>query len=446
MPKLKIDWYRPKLYAKQEEAIFSPKRNSVIEASTKAGKTVGCIAWLLEEAFTRGAPGREFWWIAPIFGQAEIAFKRMKRYLERAGTIVEGRIHQKSIDSSGKDILEPGDEMQVASASAKLRITLKNGATIGFKSADNPDSLYGEDVWAAVFDEASRAKEESWHAVRSTLTKTRGRLRIIGNVKGRKNFAYRLARRAEMGNDPDWHYAKITAYDAVAGGVLDMKEIEAAKQDLPEMVFRELYLAEPSDDGGNPFGLAAIKRAIRPLSSKPTKAWGWDLAKSVDWTVGIGLDEFGHTTAVERWQAPWQTTVARIKEISGDVPAMVDSTGVGDPILEQLQSGTWNFEGFKFSSASKQQLMEGLAVAIQSEAVGFPEGVVVSELEIFEYEFTRTGVRYTAPEGFHDDCVCALALAVRRLTGPSTTGMLEYYKGILAKHKAEQQQKGHPNV
>jgi hypothetical protein len=27
---------------------------------------------------------------------------------------------------------------------------------------------------------------------------------------------------------------------------------------LPEHVFRELYLAEPSDDEGNPFGLEAI--------------------------------------------------------------------------------------------------------------------------------------------------------------------------------------------
>ncbi len=31
--------------------------------------------------------------------------------------------------------------------------------------------------------------------------------------------------------------------------------------------------------------------------------------------------------------------------------------------------------------------------------------------ESFEYEATRTGVRYTAPEGLHDDCVVALALA-----------------------------------
>jgi hypothetical protein len=91
---------------------------------------------------------------------------------------------------------------------------------------------------------------------------------------------------------------------------------------------------------------------------------------------------------------------------------LVDSTGVGDAVLESLQDGRNNFEGFKFTSTSKQQLMEGLRLAIQQRGVRFPDGVIVSELESFEFTYTRTGVRYSAPEGEFDDCVCALALAV----------------------------------
>jgi len=55
--------------------------------------------------------------------------------------------------------------------------------------------------------------------------------------------------------------------------------------------------------------------------------------------------------------------------------------------------------------------MEGLASAIQQKMIAFPSGWLTSELEAFEYEYTRTGVRYSAPEGLHDDGVCALALA-----------------------------------
>jgi hypothetical protein len=33
------------------------------------------------------------------------------------------------------------------------------------------------------------------------------------------------------------------------------------------------------------------------------------------------------------------------------------------------------------------------------------------EMESFEFEYTRTGVKYNAPDGMHDDTVNALALA-----------------------------------
>jgi len=384
-PDRPLVYQRPWMYAKQEAAIFAPERIVCIEASTKSGKTVGCMVWLAEQAMG-GRPGRNYWWVAPIYPQAKIAYRRLKRGLP--------------------------DQVYVANEN-ELTITLLNGAVIWFKGADRPDSLYGEDVYAAVIDEASRCKDEAWHAVRSTLTQTRGPLRIIGNVKGRKNWAYKMARKAEAG-EPGMHYAKITAQDAVEAGVLDGQEIEDARRDLPDGVFKELYMAEASDDEGNPFGIDAIRACIAPLTTGAADVWGWDLAKSVDWTVGVALDDSGHTCRFERFQRPWEETTTLIIDATGAVRALVDSTGVGDPILERLQRGRDNFEGFKFSAQSKQQLMEGLAVAIQQREIAFPEGPITTELEAFEYVYTRTGVRYSAPEGMHDDCVCALALAVAR--------------------------------
>ncbi len=377
---------RPWLYEKQKEAIFTTARYAVIEATTKSGKTVGCLVWLTEQALKANRPGRNFWWIAPTFPMAKIAYERLKRSLPR-------------------EIFKKND--------TELRIILHNGSNIWFKGAEKSDSLYGEDVFAAVIDEATRCREESWFAVRSTLTATRGPIRIIGNVKGRKNWAYRMARKAEAG-EPDMAYAKITAYDAVEAGILDMEEIDDARRQLPEQVFRELYLAEPADDGGNPFGLAAIEAQLAPLSENPPIAWGWDLAKSQDWTVGIALDQIGHTCQLSRFQIPWEETITRIRNETAGLPALVDSTGVGDPILEALQkNGGENFQGFHFSSSSKQQLMEGLAVAIQQGQIFYPDGVIRDELDSYEYEYTRTGVKYTAPQGMHDDCVCSLALVNR---------------------------------
>lgn len=356
----------------------------MVEASTKAGKTVACLIWLLEQALA-GKEGNNYWWVAPIYSQAEIAFGRMRLGIPR-------------------DLYTINE--------SKLYITLANGARMWFKGADKADALYGEDVYAAVIDEASRCKEESWHALRSTLTATRGPIRIIGNVKGRRNWFYVMARKAEAG-EPGMHYARITARDAVAAGVISQAEVEDAQRQLPEAVYRELYEAEPSDDEGNPFGVDAIRACIGPLSDQPPVAYGVDLAKSHDWTVITGLDADGQVCRFDRWQAPWEVTIERIRAKVGTVPALVDSTGVGDPILERLQKRSPNFQGFQFTAPSKQSLMEGLAVAIQRQEIVFPDGVITNELEAFEYQYSRSGVRYSAPDGLFDDCVCSLALAIR---------------------------------
>jgi hypothetical protein len=410
-PSRVIVYRPPHLTDYQRAALFCPERYALIEATSKAGKTVGALAWLTELAMRSGKAGRNYWWVAPIYSQAKIAFRRLKRSLTRGAFM---------------------------SNETELTITLANGAVLWFKGSENPDSLYGEDVFGAVIDEASRVKEESWHAVRSTLTATRGPLRIIGNVKGRQNWAYKLARKAE-GGEPDMHYAKITAADAVKAGILDAAEIEDARSKLPDVIFRELYYAEPADDGGNPFGVAAIHACIAPMSIAPTVAFGLDLAKSTDWCVLLGLDAAGLTSYFDRWQGPWESTIIRVIAAVGNVRTLVDSTGAGDPVLEGLQkqgrAKGARFEGFTFSSASKQRLMEGLSVAIQSKRVRYPadappKRVIVSELEAFEYEYHRTGVSYGAAPGVHDDCVCALALAVQHLSRAAQT--LTYTPGMLA--------------
>ncbi len=60
------------------------------------------------------------------------------------------------------------------------------------------------------------------------------------------------------------------------------------------------------------------------------------------------------------------------RETGFTTPALVDSTGAGDPIVDALQKGSSNFEGFKFTSLSKQRIMEGLAVSVQGHAIRFP--------------------------------------------------------------------------
>lgn len=387
-----IKYERPWLASYQEEHIFCAERYSWIEATVKSGKTMGCLAWLVEEAvIERPGVNHNFWWVAPVIAQARIVYRRAKHYLPQG-------------------MFQAND--------TQMELVLPTGEVLRFLGSDDPDNLYGEDVYGAVVDEAPRCREEAFNAVRSTLTATRGRIRIIGNVKGRRNWAWRGCRRAEEGL-AGHHYGKITAYDAVQAGIIPHEEVEDAQRVLPPEVFAELYLAQASDEGGSPFGYSAIGECtVGGLSEAEPVVWGWDLAKSEDWTVGIALDREMRVCRFLRFQRPWLETVMAIRQEVGQAPALVDSTGVGDPIVEALARGGMRVEGFKFSERSRQQLLEGLALVIQERKVRFPAGPLVVELESFGYEYRSrdgrfTGVRYSVPEGLHDDCAMALALAVR---------------------------------
>lgn len=270
-PTRKVVYERPYLYPKQEAALFHPARWGVVEASTKSGKTVGCLCWLTELAALGGAPGREYWWVAPIVPQTKIAFRREKRFLP---------------------------DWSYRSNDTERTIELANGATLWFKSAYDPDSLYGEDVHAVVVDEATRCKAAAWTAIRTTLTATGGAARIIGNVKGSKNWAYRLARRAEARmaqGDPDYHHARLTAHDAVDAGIFPPEELEDARESMAEADFRELYLAEAADTDDQFFHVEQLGTVEDyPRDARLARAWDFAVTpdskrSDPDWTVGVKM-------------------------------------------------------------------------------------------------------------------------------------------------------------
>jgi phage FluMu gp28-like protein len=378
----------PDLTDYQEAILGNQARFTVTAAATKCGKTFSHIWWLFKEAHL-GEKGNEFWWVAPVYSQAKIAYNRMKAK-------IVGVVGYSTNESD-------------------LTISTPIGTVIRFKSAEKPDNLYGEDVYAAVFDEYTRAREEAWIALRSTLTATKGKCKFIGNVKGKNNWGYKLAMRAKNG-EANYAFFKVTAYDAVKAGVLELAEVEQAKHDLPERAFNELYLAEPAEDGSNPFGYDHIRACIKPMSKEPTAYYGVDLAKKQDWTVIIGLDKDGNQSYFERFQMPWGETRQRIVQVIGKAHALIDSTGVGDPVVEEIAKVCPNVKGINYSAGhrTKQQLMEGLAMSIQSGNIAYEDGIIVDELLSFEFEYSASGnINYSAPSGFTDDCVNALALANR---------------------------------
>jgi hypothetical protein len=304
-----------------------------------------------------------------------------------------------------------------------LTFKLITGGSIRFFTGERLDNLRGLKFHYVIIDEASYIPnlEDGWNnAIRPTLTDFQGKAIFLSTPKG-KNFFYSLFLK---GIDPsmEWESFKYSSYD---NPYIADEEIDSARMALPEVVFEQEYMANPAENSANPFGSQSLSKCVSSMSDQPVRVFGIDLAKYSDWTVIIGLDASGNVAYFDRFQNDWASTQNKIRMLP-KVPMLVDSTGVGDPVVEQLQREGLAIEGFKFTSTSKQELMLGLQVAIHQEKLHYPPGMIQEELEIFEYQYSANGVKYSAPSGFHDDCVMALALAWRKLDFKAGTGKYNF--------------------
>ena len=362
----------PTPHLNQRQILDSNKRFIVVMCGRRFGKSE--LSQIL--GITEALKGGSVAYVTPTYGLAQVFFERLTKTLPFKNNI------------------------------SKLKIYCPNEGSIEFFTGERLDNLRGRKFHLVIIDEAAFISdlEDGWNnSIRPTLTDYEGRAVFLSTPRG-KNFFYSLFMKQ---GETDWQSFKFSTYD---NPHINPREIDDARIQLPEVVFNQEYLADPAENSANPFGNAFIKRCIKPISAQPIVCYGIDLAKSVDFTVIIGLDNNGNVAYFDRFQLDWHNTKETIKRLPR-APITIDSTGVGDPILEDLLREGVNIEGLKFTSQSKQQLMEGLASAIQQARIGFPEGVIVDELDVFEYQFTSHGVRYSAPSGFHDDCVVALALA-----------------------------------
>jgi hypothetical protein len=362
----------PTPHLNQKKILDAEKRFIVIMCGRRFGKSELSQILIIKEALKGGNVA----YITPTYGLAQVFFERLTKVLPFKSNI------------------------------SKLKIYCPNEGSIEFFTGERLDNLRGRKFHLVIVDEAAFIPdlEDGWNnSIRPTLTDYEGKAVFLSTPRG-KNFFYSLFMKQ---GENDWQSFKFSTYD---NPHINPREIDEARIQLPEVVFEQEYMANPSENSANPFGNAFIKRCVKPISAQPIVCYGIDLAKSVDYTVIIGLDKDGNVAYFDRFQMDWHNTKETIKRLP-PAPIVVDSTGVGDPILEDLLREGVNIEGLKFTSQSKQQLMEGLASAIQQGRIGFPEGVIVDELDVFEYQFTAHGVRYSAPSGFHDDTVMALALA-----------------------------------
>jgi hypothetical protein len=295
-------------------------------------------------------------------------------------------------------------------------VTLQGNKHVWFKSADNPDSLRSEGLDVLWMDEGGQINEEAYElGLRPALMDRKGKAIFTGSPAG-KNWYFQLWTRGQDKQQSDY---ESWAFSSYTNPYLDPKEIDEFKRDMPELAYRQEILAEFLDDVGSVFRniKGCVNGALEePITGKRYVA-GCDLAKHEDFTVLCILDEKGHLCFFDRFsQLDWVFQSKRIVDCCrryNNARLLLDSTGVGDPIYDNLRRSGITVEGYKFTNASKKDLVENLSIAIENKTISYPDiPVLISELGLFGYKISPAGVTtYSAPDGYHDDTVIALALA-----------------------------------
>ena len=291
------------------------------------------------------------------------------------------------------------------------------GGMLSIYSGDNIDSIRGESFHLVVLDEAARLPEDAWtDAIMPTLADHDGDAVLISTPKGR-NWFWREWMMGQEGR-PDIKSWQAPTFDN------PMPTIQAAalkaKTRVPDRTYRQEWLAEFVEDGGvfRDVHLAATAEAHDTPQLGATYVGAIDWALSVDYTVFTVIDAATKQMVyVDRFNnVDYSLQRLRIKAASDKLGVTVivgEANAMGKPNNDELRSMGVRVRDFTTTNTTKAHIIENLAAAFEQGLLRIlPDQTLIGELQSYEATRLASGaVRYSAPDGMHDDMVMSLALA-----------------------------------
>lgn len=392
-----------KNFTAQQTIFETNTKYTVVAKGRRFGFTKGCanntIKWALAGKFKKGL------WVDVVNGNIE-------KYVERYFIPVLKKLPANP--KTGEDMWRWQKQQKV--------LTIGN-AYVDFRSADKPENIEGFGYDYVVLNEAGIILKDSylWHNAIKPMTWDDENCRVfIGGAPKGKGIFEELYNRGTDPDQPKYTSFKFTSFD---NPKIQHQEILDDIKDTPERVVRQEIYAEFLDDNGVVFRdvkkVAILKEPQEPIDDH-LYVIGCDLAKVQDYTVLTVYDRAdNHQVYQMRFnKLDWPYQKEKIKGLAdkyNHALVYMDTTGVGEPIYEDLVRTGVAIEPIHFTNEIKKQLIEKLANWIELQNLKMLQlEETINELNYFTYDYSeKTGrVIYNAPVGFHDDIVISHALAV----------------------------------
>lgn len=308
-----------------------------------------------------------------------------------------------------------------------LTITLINGSTINFKSAEQRDALRGFTADFLCIDEAAFIPDEIFYLILPWTDAKKAPILMTSTpfVKGGFFFNYFNYGLEHSHNSVtiNWSDPK---YKESIEKILPPEKLEEYRQVLPSNVFKTEYLGEFLDDDGAVFvGLKDIL-CDTAITATDRLYVGLDFSNQGenDYTVISIFNQNGNQVYIKYFNniSPLGQIVKIVKELEpladqiDVISCELNSIGTPytDLIKEKSQILEDKVQGFQTSNTSKNAIVLNMQTAIENKNVTLlPDDKEIREFGYFTatYNPKTRNVSYAAPQGLNDDTVMATLIA-----------------------------------
>ena len=327
-----------------------------------------------------------------------------------------------------RDVRRATAEVTTRTDSQQHRLELLGGGVIEMWSLDQPDVARGRRYAEVIVDEAAMVRhlEEAWNAVlRPTLVDFRGGAWFLSTPKG-LNFFKRLYDRGADPGYPDWAAWQMPT---VSNPYIPPDEVDDSRRTLPERTFAQEFEAVFLENEGAVFRKVRDAATATPQHSRidgHRYAIGVDWGRAHDFSCFCVIDTTTHElVCLDRSnQVEYSVQVGRLRAVCERFrpdAVYAEQNAMGEPLVETLQRMSLPVYPFQTNNASKAAVIDALSLAFEREELRvLADEVLLGELLAFQAERLPSGLmRYSAPEGMHDDTVVALALAWHGALAPT---------------------------
>ena len=302
-------------------------------------------------------------------------------------------------------------------------------AYVDFRSAERPETWEGFGYDKAALNEAGIILKNLYlyeHAIKPMLWDSNCRMIIGGTPKGKGKF-FELYQR---GLDPEQKAYKSLRMSPFDNPYINHQRIYEDMKDMSELAIKQEIYGEFLDDSGVVFRNISQVAILDPNDYEAQKpigdhiyVIGCDLAKLQDFTVIVVYDRSTNNQVFQMRfnKLEWPYIRARIADVSkkyNRALVMLDSTGVGEPIYDDLSRMGIPVEGIKFTNIVKKDLINKLANWLELRLMKMLKlDETIQEFDNYTYDISDKTDRvfYGSPPGMHDDIVTAHALAIHSL-------------------------------